>query len=260
MNDSTYEEKWGFRLSMMNLYTLLAFYTIIIVFLIIVLFRYTPLQGLISSSVGDSSWEQVEENSQSLDSLYTKIESNEKYLNNLMMILNDDPFDDSLYQMEDSLITEYQPDFETSSEDSILRNKMENVGDAYSTQEQSSLGFFFPPVNGEVSKSFNLKENHRGVDVATKKDEAIKTCLDGTIIFAGWSASDGNVVMVQHSSDLVSIYKHCSVLLKSQGDKVQEGDPIAIVGNSGEYSSGTHLHFELWKNGNPINPQEFISF
>src|SRR5690606_38502617 len=98
------------------------------------------------------------------------------------------------------------------------------------------------------------------VDIVTKRDESIKSTLDGTVIFSAFSAEDGNVLHVQHTGNLVSVYKHCSTLLKSVNDRVRSGEPLAIVGNSGENSRGPHLHFELWFNGSPVNPQEFVAF
>jgi murein DD-endopeptidase MepM/ murein hydrolase activator NlpD len=119
---------------------------------------------------------------------------------------------------------------------------------------------FFSPVKGMVTSSFNSVDEHYGVDVAAKKDEFIKSTLDGTIVFAGFTSGDGYVVEVQHENNLMSIYKHNSQILKKAGDKVKSGEPIAVIGNTGESSKGPHLHFELWHNGLPINPEEFIIF
>ena len=84
--------------------------------------------------------------------------------------------------------------------------------------------------------------------------------MEGTIILTGWIQSEGNVVAIQHKGDLISVYKHCSAILKDRGEEVKTGDPIAIVGNSGENTTGPHLHFELWKKGYLLNPEEYISF
>ena len=116
------------------------------------------------------------------------------------------------------------------------------------------------PVNGSISRSINLNDKHYGVDIATLKDEPIKATLEGQVVFAGWSSQQGNVIIIQHQNNLLSAYKHCSVILKTEGEYVEAGDPIGIVGNSGEFTDGPHLHFEVWQNGLPLNPQEFISF
>ena len=111
-----------------------------------------------------------------------------------------------------------------------------------------------------VTHSFNIAEGHFGVDVVAKENEFIKASLDGTVVFAGWTANDGYVIQLQHSNNLMSLYKHNSDLTRHVGDHVKAGEPIAIIGNTGENSSATHLHFELWYNGTPINPQDYILF
>ena len=120
--------------------------------------------------------------------------------------------------------------------------------------------FFFTPIKGMVTSSFDLKKGHFGTDITAPKNEVIKSVLDGTVIIASWTSETGHVIQVQHPNNLISVYKHNSVLLKEVGEQINAGEEIAIIGESGELSSGPHLHFELWFNGNPINPEEFIVF
>src|SRR5690606_41859668 len=119
---------------------------------------------------------------------------------------------------------------------------------------------FFTPLRGEVDKPFDKDEKHFGVDIVATKDEAVKCVLDGVVVFSEWTSESGYVIAIQHSRDLISIYKHNAVLLKQAGAFVRSGDPIAIVGNSGEMRNIPHLHFELWQEGIPVDPQKFISF
>ena len=133
-------------------------------------------------------------------------------------------------------------------------NKTEN-------QEVSLYNYhFFQPIKGIVSQKFNVKEKHFGIDIVSKKNETIKAALSGKVIVASWTLEEGNVIGVQHQDNLISFYKHNSVLLKRIGDLVKAGEVIAIVGNSGELSTGPHLHFEIWQNGTPLNPLDVISF
>lgn len=111
-----------------------------------------------------------------------------------------------------------------------------------------------------VTASFNTMQEHYGVDIAAKEDEPIKAVLDGTVLFAGWTTETGNTIQIQHANNLVSVYKHNSVLLKKMGQYVKAGEAVAVIGNSGEQTTGPHLHFELWYNGNAIDPQEYIVF
>ena len=119
---------------------------------------------------------------------------------------------------------------------------------------------FFPPLRGVVTNTFNASDGHYGIDIVTKADEAVKACLDGTVILASWTSDAGYVIQIQHTLDLVSVYKHNAVLLKKVGDHVKAGEAIAIVGNSGEYTTGPHLHFELWSGGRAVDPQTYIGF
>lgn len=120
--------------------------------------------------------------------------------------------------------------------------------------------FFFTPLSGIISASYNPKIGHYGVDVVSKQNEPIKSVADGSVIIASWTQNAGYVIAIQHRSNIISIYKHNSSLLKKEGEFVNAGDVIAIIGNTGELTSGPHLHFELWYNGNPANPEEFVSF
>ncbi len=261
INDSNYHEKWSLRVSSFNLISLLGLYTVVVLVITLLLVRYTPLNSLFVTDNGLYNDQEIERQGELIDSLYEATESNQFLLNNLKTILTDEEFEDSSTNNLDKELENYTPDFTKSSADSILRKKVENAESNKSRYAESeSYDFFFAPVKGLVSHSFNEQEGHFGVDVVTLKDEPIKSCLDGTIILTGWVESEGNVIAVQHKGDLISVYKHCSAILKKRGELVKTGDPIGIVGNSGENTTGPHLHFELWKKGHLLNPEEYISF
>jgi len=111
-----------------------------------------------------------------------------------------------------------------------------------------------------VTSSFNPREEHFGTDIAAEENEAVKAALDGTVLSSSWSVEDGHVVMIQHANNLVTVYKHNAAVLKKNGQYVKAGEPIAIVGNTGENSTGPHLHFEVWYNGAPVDPQDYVTF
>lgn len=119
---------------------------------------------------------------------------------------------------------------------------------------------FFAPLGGIIMNQFNIKKKHFGVDIVAQKNEPIKAVADGSVIISSWTQDSGHVIGVQHKNQLISFYKHNSVLLKKVGDRVKAGDIVAIIGNSGELTDGPHLHFELWYNGNPVDPEDFIPF
>jgi len=137
--------------------------------------------------------------------------------------------------------------------------ELQNLGNSYSDELQEL--FFFTPIAGIISDGYNPANNHYGVDVVSKQNEPVKCVADGTVIFADYDFSDsGYVIAVQHRNNLISLYKHNSAILKKVGNFVGGGEIISIIGNTGELTSGPHLHFELWLNGNPVNPEDFISF
>jgi murein DD-endopeptidase MepM/ murein hydrolase activator NlpD len=150
--------------------------------------------------------------------------------------------------------------------DSKFRSEFEDIeGTMFSYSRTATYGemdevFFFPPIQGIISSPYNPKIEHYGVDVVAKTNEPIKSIADGTVIMSTWTQEAGHVLAIQHRSNLISVYKHNSVLLKKVGNFVNAGEVIAIIGNSGEMSTGPHLHFELWYNGNPLNPEDFITF
>jgi murein DD-endopeptidase MepM/ murein hydrolase activator NlpD len=120
---------------------------------------------------------------------------------------------------------------------------------------------FFPPVKGIVSSNFDERTRHYATDIVTQPKAVVSSTLDGTVIMTGWTMETGFVMMIQHQNNLVSVYKHNARLLKETGDRVWAGEAISIVGDSGElYTSGQHLHFELWHNGEPLNPTDYIFF
>jgi len=256
-DDTTYDEKWSFNVSSLNLWTLLLAYSIVLGTALFFLFKFTPLHRLIIGDNGAVNYSQIQDNTVAIDSLHSKTKSTQLYLEDLKKILNDEPFQDSLYTSEDSSLENYEANFERSKEDSLLREKIETQGNE---APKINYDFFYSPVKGIVSKSFSSGKKHFGIDVVTERDVPIKACLEGTVIYASWTTEDGHFLLIQHKNQYVSVYKHCSSLLKKVGDKVQSGDPIGLVGNTGEHSSGPHLHFELWQNGTPLNPADFINF
>jgi len=199
------------------------------------------------------------------DSIENELEKKSIFLENIQHVLRGDITVDSLLNKPDSSLRYTKLNFKPSAEDSALRNQMEQQ-DQYSLSDEKgnknaiASFFFFTPVKGEVTNSFNQGAEHFGVDIAAPENEAIKAALEGTIIFTGWSAETGYVIQIQHSNNLISVYKHNSKLMKKMGQYVKAGEVIAIIGNSGEQTTGTHLHFELWHNGNAIDPQEYMVF
>ena len=149
-----------------------------------------------------------------------------------------------------------------NSQDSILRKYVENEDKFNLTNNELIIEnkMFFSPIKGEITQSFNFNENHFAIDIAADIGTPVKSVLDGKIIFSEWSLETGYVVVIDHGENIISVYKHNSKILKEQNDFVQAGEVIAYSGNQGNLSTGPHLHFELWKNGTPIDPEPLLNF
>lgn len=265
MNDDTFEERISWRLTPLRLLVLVGSISIVMTAIVISLVAFTPLREFIpgySNSFEDQR-ELVRLN-QKLDSLTNNASANAKYLENLTTILSGNDKPEKPQNPRDTTKKFGNVSFALSPEDSALRREIEAQNNSYAltlgnSKHNSISGyFFFTPVKGMVTSSFNAGEEHYGVDIAAPENEAITATLDGTIIFSGWTAESGYIVQIQHSNNLISVYKHNSAALKKTGEYVKAGDPVAIIGNSGEQSSGTHLHFELWYNGSPVDPQDYL--
>lgn len=156
---------------------------------------------------------------------------------------------------------------ELAPADAALRKEFESIRTgpvrtvAYEAQgNRRELLLFEPVVTGIVSQKYDAKSGHYGVDLLAAKDASIKSVADGTVIFSSWTYDTGHVIAIQHAGNMVSVYKHNSVLLQKTGALVRAGQAIAVIGNSGELTTGPHLHFELWYNSNPVDPEQFIHF
>ncbi len=274
LNNETFEEEHSFTLSRFNILIYLLFSIIVVILLSYLLFSYTALNGLIPN-VPDSTAEKalIEADRQNLfeiKSISSNSDVQTRYNNNLISLLKGEvpEGNEGIGSTIDTANDYRNIMFSSSREDSLLRQKIE-AEDQFSISGSSPNKdrddkmngvFFFTPLQGEVTNSYDGSIGHNGIDIIAPKNEAVKSTLDGTVIFAGWTTDNGHVIQVQHTHNLISVYKHNSVLLKGEGDKVRAGEPIAIVGNTGNLSTAAHLHFELWYNGNSINPQEFITF
>lgn len=202
-----------------------------------------------------------------VDSLILEDERKEMFITNLKRRLNGDTtgLSPSL-----AIRTENQPftrptNLHPTEKDSAFRKEFEQsdmalISLATSKDRDLEETFFYTPLTGFISDRYDVKKNHLGVDIVAKANEPVKCIADGTVIFSSWTQDAGYVIMVQHRGNLISAYKHNAQLLKKVGTFVSGGEIVSIIGNSGELTNGPHLHFELWHNGNSLNPEEFINF
>jgi len=269
MNDDTFEEKWSFRLSPMNVFVFTGTILLSLITFVIYITAFTPLREYIPGYADVGMQKDLWHLSIQVDTLEKKLSDRDKYIENIKNVIYGKVGEGEIAQnIQQTGKYDTISSLKKSKEDSIIRSQIEN-GDQYDlaynesdkpTESTVSSFFFFTPLHGTVVNSFDQFEKHYGIDIVAPKNEAIKSTLDGTIIMNAWTAETGYVIGVQHANNMISIYKHNSVLLKKTGAYVKAGEAIAIIGNSGELTSGPHLHFELWYNGIPINPLEYMSF
>ncbi len=264
LNDETFEEKISLKLSRLNVFLVLTIVAILLVGSTIFLVAFTPLREYIPGYASTDLRRKALKLTLRADSLETQIAHNNLYLANINNIISGKPpvmLDSALPETSAAVVGNLDP--QLSQADSALRKTVEEE-ERFNINNSSNVslaGFhFFAPVKGVVTSHFDRSETHFGVDITAKKNTPVKSCLAGTVIFADWTTESGYVTVVQHTKDLLSVYKHCASLLKSPGDLVQTGQAIAIIGNSGENSTGPHLHFELWFAGNAVNPENYIAY
>jgi len=265
--DSTYEEVWFMRLSRLNVLTVISSSVLLVTAIVVALIVYTPLKELIPGYPSGEMTRDIRLNALKLDSLEYELFLKDQFIDNLTTIITgEEPADHDMSESEIPVSPSTIEDYH-SREDSILRQEVEQqqrysltlFETAEKAQSLSDL-FFFAPARGMISGHFDAAAKHYGIDLVPTDDQFIKATLDGTVILSDYTAETGYVIQVLHSNELLSVYKHNKQLLKKTGDIVRAGEAIAVAGNSGELTTGPHLHFELWYKGKPINPEKYISF
>jgi murein DD-endopeptidase MepM/ murein hydrolase activator NlpD len=269
LNDDTFEEKASFNASLWYLIIGATAFAILFIFLTITTIKYTPLKEYIGGVTDASSKKEIILGYAKVDSLQKLVQANDAYLENLKNVINGNVGKNQITKVAndgtkatDSIVLNQK----ISKEEKELRKIIESEGqfdlNAEDNKPKSGIASyaFFSPLKGQISDNFDYKKQHFGIDISTRKNENIKSTLEGSVVFSNFTSETGYVIIIQHGNNLVSVYKHCSVLLKKAGSFVSAGEVIAIVGNTGELSTGPHLHFELWYNGNAVDPKNYMTF
>ena len=265
LNEENYEEQFFFRLSILNLLIISIFLFSFLITSTLLIVSYTPVKEFIPGYASNLMRKQAIINASKLDSLTISYNQSLNQLNSIKRVLTGDIEFEEFKEREFKLDTEnieVKLNSKKIKEDSLLRRVVEQQ-DRYnfSSNENSDEGFlFFSPVLGYISQKFDPSKKHFAIDVVAKQNEPVRSIADGVVIFSEWSLDTGYVIILEHKQGYLSVYKHNESLNNVQGDIVRAGDIIGTVGNTGEYSTGHHLHFELWNDGYPLDPQDFIDF
>jgi len=280
-DEETFEKKISYRLSRLNVISLLGSTFLLIVLFVVLLIAYTPLREYIPGYADVNLARNLVRATFIADSLAQDSRMKGAYIDNLKEILEDRTVDtigqtskentpSSISETQDQAATEKYQNIKLSRsrEDSLLRVRIESEssynlnfvkgGTSGRGKVNISSLLFFTPLKGIVTDTFNLNKRHFGVDIVAAANEAVKAVLDGTVVLSTWTSETGYVIGIQHENNIVSFYKHNSVILKKEGSKVRAGEVVGIIGDSGELSTGPHLHFELWFDGIPIDPVKYL--
>jgi murein DD-endopeptidase MepM/ murein hydrolase activator NlpD len=264
VNADTFEEKFSLRLTRLNVFVWASLCAIVLIFLTTILIAFTPIREYIPGYSSQELERRASELYFKSDSLQQLVGYQTEYIANIQKVLTGDlKFEQADPDNTSADVSGLSAvDLAPSQADSMLREtvRKEDKYNLFLSAKSGSNFVLFPPAQGPISADFNLKEKHFAVDVNVPINTPIKAAADGRVILTEWSVETGYVVLVEHSNNLLTVYKHNTKLTKSQGDIVKAGEVIAISGNTGTLTTGPHLHFELWNNGYPVDPKTFIDF
>lgn len=265
INENTLEEVWSFRLSQLSVFISLGVFAFSLVAFTAFIIIMTPIRNYLPGYLDVEVRKEIVQNALRADSLERMIEIQNLYLKNVTGIISGTIELDSIREIDS--LARVDADFEiprSPEEEEYVKNFEQEEKYNLTVLNTNPLPmdglFFYKPVNGVISSHYQADIHHFGVDIAAASKESVLATLDGTVIYAGYDPNQGNVIQLQHKNGFVSVYKHNELLLKEPGEQVVAGEAIALVGNTGKLSTGPHLHFELWYNGKPVNPEDFIVF
>ena len=265
INENTLEEVWSFRLSQLSVFISLGVFAFSLVAFTAFIIIMTPIRNYLPGYLDVEVRKEIVQNTLRADSLERMIEIQNLYLKNVTGIISGTIELDSIREIDS--LARVDADFEiprSPEEEEYVKNFEQEEKYNLTVLNTNPLPmdglFFYKPVNGVISSHYQADIHHFGVDIAAASKESVLATLDGTVMYAGYDPNQGNVIQLQHKNGFVSVYKHNELLLKEPGEQVVAGEAIALVGNTGKLSTGPHLHFELWYNGKPVNPEDFIVF
>ncbi len=265
LNETTFEERFSLKLSRLYVYLFGGIFSVLLISITILLIAFTPIREYIPGYSSVKLQTEATKLVLETDSLKNRLAIIENYTKSIKSVITGDITSakqiDSIQeqskriQIDENLLN-------ASKQDSIFREKIES-NDRFPLSEvlQNKVNIvFFAPITGTISQTYNSENKHFAIDVVAKKGTPVKAVADGTVIFSEWTTETGYVIIIKHTNNYISVYKHNGTLLKQQGDLVQSGEAIANLGSSGELTTGPHLHFELWSNGYAVNPSNYIDF
>lgn len=265
LNEDTFEETFSLKLNLMNVFVGVMISSIFLIGITTYIIAFTPLREYIPGYASTKLKKDALNLAIKSDSLEKAVRLNDFYISSIKKILTGDVEYAKL--SKDSLIAAERAKLDVSktsaTEAEIQLKEQTKNEDKYNVFESAKpkVNFvLFPPVQGPIIEKFNTTNKHLAVKIAVANNTPIKSIANGTIVFADWTPSSGYVIIIRHQDVILSVYKNAASLTKNQGDAVRSGEVIALAGNSTTNNTSTNLHFELWKDGFPIDPTQFINF
>jgi len=263
LNESTLEEKLSFKLNRLNVYVLGGVFAIVLILLTSILIAFTPIKEYIPGYSSTKLKKTARLLVYKVDSLEQSLSVNKVYINNIKDVLTGNI---NTEEIKNNPIIKKPVNedlnLEASELDQAFRQDVEE-NDRFSLfgkDAKKAEIIFFSPIKGKITDTYSLKNKHLATDIAVKKGTPVKSVAEGTVIFSGFTANTGHVIIIEHKQGFLSAYKHNATLFKEQGDLVKAGEVIANAGSTGKHTTGPHLHFELWREGYPVNPTNFVDF
>ncbi|MDL2299475.1 M23 family metallopeptidase [Bacteroides sp. OttesenSCG-928-E20] len=264
LNENTLEEVAGIRVSKLNGLSVLLTTLLILFAIAAAIIAFTPLRNYLPGYMNSEVRAQIMNNALRVDSLMDVVERQDFYIVNIQDIFRGNIRPDTVRTMEELTIIREDSLKERTVREEKFRRQYEETEKynltAITIQNQSDGVIFYRPTRGIITSRFEEDSKHYGIDIVANLNESVAAVLDGVVVMSTYTADTGYVVMLQHSQDFISVYKHCYGLLKQTGQTVKAGETIALVGNTGKLSTGPHLHFELWHKGKAVNPENYIVF
>lgn len=261
-NENTLEEVVGIHVSKLNGVSVLLFAVTVIFLIAATIIAFTPLRNYLPGYMNSEVRELVVTNALRVDSLQQLLNRQNMYIMNIQDIFSGKVSADTVSSIDSLTIVRSEELMERTEAEEQFRKQYEE-SERYNLTTMATAPVttglvFYRPTRGMISSEFDVNKKHFGIDIAASPDESVLATLDGTVILSTYTAETGYVIQVQHAQNIVSVYKHCGSLLKKEGDTVKAGEAIALVGNTGEKTTGPHLHFELWSKGRALDPLKYI--
>lgn len=273
VNPDTLERTSILNLKRWKLISAVVCVVFLIVLLTYALMGFTPMRKLLPEDYSGLDVSEIVQLRSKVEDMERVLGEQDIYISSLKGLISGEPIDSLQHDESNSTIhadTQIEP-IGISEEELQLRETMEMEDRLRSLRqnirvnsvvenEKRQVGSLMAPVIGPIGKGYDPSVSHFGIDILAPENTAVKSIADGLVLQSDWTVETGNSIMILHSNGVISVYKHNSSLLKSNYEKVTQGEAVAIIGNTGTLTTGPHVHFELWIDGFPVDPATYINF